>query len=128
MRVRAGVSELAIPLSELDAVIECPPLAPVPSAPPWLVGVGGRKGRVLPVADLGLLLDGHGDRGAASTGDRLLLVESGAHLVAFAVSRILSESLAEPSGGAPQIALRALAARLLKAEAASAFARGAARS
>ncbi len=113
LRVRAGERELCIPLTELDAVIECPPLTRVPAGPAWLVGVAGRKGKLLPVADLGALVS-EGARAPSTPGPRLLLVESGAHLLAFSVDEILSESLDAPPGDAPATALRDLAERLLE--------------
>ncbi|MDX1528407.1 MAG: chemotaxis protein CheW, partial [Gammaproteobacteria bacterium] len=73
-----------MPLSELDAVIECPPITPVPAAPEWLLGVAAYKGAPLSVIDLAAAC---GERAppAPAGGKRLLLVEAGRHRVAFSV-------------------------------------------
>lgn len=101
-----------MPLSELDAVIECPPITPVPAAPGWLLGVAAYKGAPLSVIDLAAAC-GEREPAALTAGERLLLVEAGRHRVAFSVDAIVSQT-AEPSpGDGSEIALRALAARLL---------------
>ena len=112
LRVRSRDQDRTVPLSELDAVIECPPITPVPAAPEWLLGVAAYKGAPLSVIDLAAAC---GECGSASPAGskRLLLVEAGRHRVGFSVDAIVSNS-AEPSpGDGSEIALRALAVRLL---------------
>ncbi len=112
LRVRSRNQDRTVPLSELDAVIECPPITPVPAAPGWLLGVATYKGAPLSVIDLAAAC-GERAPAAAAGGKRLLLVEAGRHRVAFSVDAIVSHA-AEPSpGDGSEIALRALAARLL---------------
>lgn len=114
LRVRNRDRERIVPLSELDAVIECPPVTPVPAAPGWLLGVAAHKGALLSVIDLGTAC---GDPGVGlEPGERLLLVETAAHRLAFSVDAILSESTDAKSGDGAGLALRALASRLLGAE------------
>lgn len=115
LQVRMGDDrDGAIPLSELDAVIECPPVSAVPAAPQWLLGVAAYQGRLLPVVDLAALAGDAGGK-VANPDRRVLLVEAGVHCIAFSVAGIRSEILDELQDDVPQIALRALAARLLGA-------------
>ena len=111
LTVRAGDREWSVALTELDAVIECPPVTVVPAAPRWLIGVAAYEGRLLPVVDLAACLD---QTDAAPPGPRLLLVESGAHRIGFSVAEILSESSPDPAAAITPAGLRALAAELLK--------------
>jgi chemotaxis signal transduction protein len=112
LRVRNRSRNRTVPLSELDAVIDCPPMTSVPAAPEWLLGVAAYKGALLPVVDLAAAC---GDEGHAARepGERLLLVDSGVHRVAFSVDEILSRAPDEIPSDEPTIALRALAAKLL---------------
>ncbi|MDH3414356.1 MAG: chemotaxis protein CheW [Gammaproteobacteria bacterium] len=113
LRVRLSGRNRVVPLTELDAVIDCPALSQVPAAPVWLLGVAGYKGRLLPVVDLATVC---GDAGAMAPtpGRRLLLLESAVHQLAFSVDEILSQTFDEsPGNDSPPIPLRALAAQLL---------------
>lgn len=114
LRVRNRDQIRTVPLTELDALIECPPLTPVPAAPEWLLGVAAYDGALLSVIDLGAAC---GDRGSASRepGERLLLVETGVHRLAFSVDEILSQAVDSTPNDGSVIALRLLAAQLLGA-------------
>ncbi len=112
LRVRNHEQVRTVPLSELDAVIDCPPMSSVPAAPEWLLGVAAYKGALLPVVDLAVAC---GDRvsAASEAGDRLLLVEAGLHRLAFSVDAILSQAPDSMSSDGSAISLRVLAAQLL---------------
>lgn len=57
VKVRVGDDPWALPLDQLAAAErDVPHLAPIPGAPPRLVGLAVRRGRVLPVFDLRALL------------------------------------------------------------------------
>lgn len=114
LRVRTRDRDRAVLLSELDAVIECPPLASVPAAPEWLMGVGAYKGTLLSVVDLATAC-GAPRSAAPDPGARLLLVEIGAHRIAFSVEAILSQTAYSIPRDGSAIALRDIAARLLAA-------------
>ncbi len=114
LRVRSGNQDRTVPLSELDAVIECPPLTPVPAAPAWLLGLAAYKGAPLSVIDLAAAC-GEQEPATPTGGKRLLLVETGRHRVAFSVDAIVSQAAEPIPGDGTEIALRALAARLLGA-------------
>lgn len=112
LRVRNRDRNRVVPLSELDAVIDCPPVTSVPAAPEWLLGVAAYQGALLPVVDLAAACGGDGST-ARKPGERLLLVEFGAHRIAYSVEAILSRSPEPMPNDAPTIALRPLAAKLL---------------
>ena len=112
LRVRNRDRDRTVPLSQLDAVIDRPPMTAVPAAPEWLLGVAAYKGALLPVVDLAAAC---GDEGSAprEPGERLLLVETGVHRVAFSVEAILSHASEPIAGDDSTVALRMLAASLL---------------
>jgi hypothetical protein len=43
----------AIELRSVQEVLPVPPITPVPSGPPWLIGLINRRGELLPVIDTG---------------------------------------------------------------------------
>lgn len=112
LRVRNRDQIRTVPLSELDAVIDCPPMSSVPASPEWLLGVAAYEGALLPVVDLAVAC---GDRVSAASepGERLLLVEAGPHRLAFSVDAILSQTPDAIPGGDSATSLRVLAARLI---------------
>jgi chemotaxis protein histidine kinase CheA len=114
LQVRNRDQIRTVPLTELDALIECPPLTSVPAAPEWLLGVAAYDGALLSVIDLGAAC---GDRGPAARepGERLLLVETGVHRLAFSVDEILSQAVDSTPNDGSVIALRLLAKQLLGA-------------
>lgn len=109
--VRAGSQDFCLWMSEVDAVRDCPPLTPVPGAPAWLMGVGGHRGRLLPVVDLAAAQGGSAMPPKGSIG-KLLMVDIGAHRLAFRVSEVSMEGASVPTGATP-LAIRTVAARLL---------------
>jgi hypothetical protein len=83
----------------------------VPKAPEWLLGVAAHEGALLPVVDLAVAC---GDAGSAGEpGERLLLVETGVHRVAFSVDAILSRDPQPMPDEGSAMGLRRLAAKLL---------------
>ena len=112
LRVRVAAREFRLPLSALAGVADCPRLVRVPSAPAWLIGVGGLHGRLLPVVDLAAAETGR--RPGSTPGPRVLLVEVSGHMVGFSVDDVSVEpESAEPTQGS-ELSIHALAARLLK--------------
>jgi chemotaxis signal transduction protein len=115
VRVRAGGRSYRVAMSELDAVVDCPPLSRVPWGPDWLIGVGGLDGRMISVVDLASA-SGDTSDAAADAGERILVTELGGHLLGFAVTEVTDATdVADAGEVAPQLALRALARCLLKA-------------
>ncbi len=114
LQVRNRDQIRTVPLRELDALIECPPITSVPAAPEWLLGVAAYDGALLSVIDLAAAC-GDGGSAAREPGERLLLVETGVHRVAFSVDEILSQAADSPPNDGSVIALRLLAAQLLGA-------------
>lgn len=55
---RAGTHRLAIPYSRLREVVLVPGLAPLPEAPPWVLGLLNLRGETLPVVDVQARLSG----------------------------------------------------------------------
>ncbi len=115
VRVRAGGRHYRVAMSEVSAVVDCPPLSAVPWGPDWLIGVGALDGRVIPVVDLASA-SGDTSDAAADAGERILVTELGGHLLGFAVTEVTDATdVADAGEVAPQLALRALARCLLKA-------------
>lgn len=112
LRVRDRDAERNVPLTELDGVIECPPVTPVPAAPAWLLGVATHKGSLMPIVDLSAAC-GEAQTHSRRPADRLLLVETGIHRIAFSVDAILSQGPETAADHIPTVKLRALSAHLI---------------
>ena len=56
IQLRAGGEPLAVPVSETQGIVRCPPIVPLPSRIPELSGVVAIRGEVVPVFDLAALL------------------------------------------------------------------------
>ena len=112
LRVRVDAREFSLPLSALAGVADCPALVRVPAAPPWLIGVGGLHGRLLPVVDLVAVESGRS--ATATPGPRILLVDVGGHVIGFSVNDVVVESDEIAAEDDSDLAIHALAARLLR--------------
>ncbi len=89
IHVRVGNAFFGLPLAAIREVALLGPLTRLPGrAPGALLGVMNLRGRVVLVADLGLVLGGEpAHRGAAS--ERVLVVDEGRRDVALLVSEVL---------------------------------------
>ena len=67
--VRLGADPYAIRLSEIAGLVADKPVTRLPSRVPWLIGLAGFRGAILPVFDLALLL-GY----SAAAGSRWLVI------------------------------------------------------
>lgn len=115
LTVRSKGRDRPVPLSELDAIIDCPPISSVPAAPRWLLGVAAYRGALLSVVDLATAC-GDSTETDDKAGDRLLLVESGIQRIGFSVDAILNNERDDHGVNGTPLALRALAAKLLSSE------------
>ncbi len=77
---------VALPVETVLAVYEAVPIIPLPCTPPFIAGIANIRGHILPVLDLGALLEA----GSQSAGDTaaLVVVSSGELSVAFRVEQI----------------------------------------
>ncbi len=85
-----GEEELALPMSAVREIVRMLPLAPVPRAPAYLLGLANLRGRVLPVLDLRRLMGAEPRAPSACT--RVLVLEhrgSRLGLMVDAVRRVL---------------------------------------
>ncbi len=78
-------------------VAECPPVAALPMAPPWLVGVAVHKGEALPLVDLDAVLAGREAR-APGPRSRMLVTHGGGCRVAFVVDDVDADDGREDAG------------------------------
>ncbi len=101
---KAGGLQLAVPSKHVREVIRVGPITPLPRVAPFVLGVCGHRGEILPVVDLLRLLE----RGSTALGERtrLFVGVSDAFTVAWACDGTLglrrvqpAELRAPPSGG-----------------------------
>jgi twitching motility protein PilI len=64
--IRIGELKLLVPLDATSEVLEMPPLYRLPGAPPGIVGLANRHGRVVPVMDLSVFFEKPFDRAGRS--------------------------------------------------------------
>lgn len=83
--VRSRARICAIPLAHVSETLRCLPVQPVPSGPPFVLGVSILRGEPVPVVDLGRLL------GLSEVPDlrRLVSLRVGERRVALAVEEVL---------------------------------------
>ena len=93
-----GSNRHAVDLTVVAKVIPISPITPVPVAPAALLGAMNVGGKVVPVLDLGLLLDQ--PSASPTQGDESLLLHAGGYEAVGVVGRILDvRSIAEPDAG-----------------------------
>lgn len=73
VRVHLGRERYAVPIANVREVADVGEVAPVPGAPPAVLGVRNLRGQVLPVIDLAAVL------GVTTDGPRRLLVAEDGH-------------------------------------------------
>jgi chemotaxis-related protein WspB len=72
LSLKAGANRYAIDVARIIELVPRVQLRVIPHAPPFLAGLLGYRGNVIPVIDLGLLLDSEPSRDCLST--RIILV------------------------------------------------------
>src|SRR5580698_4666195 len=72
LTLKAGANHYAIDVARVIELVPRVELRTIPHAPPFLAGLLGYRGKVIPVIDLGLLLDSEPSRDCLST--RIILV------------------------------------------------------
>lgn len=97
--VRIGGRRVALPASEVEAVVELEGITPVPGAVPHLAGLSALRSRVLTVIDsrtsLGLPPD------SATRAEEAVVVPSGGHTYAILVEQV--EDVVEAAGAPVQV-------------------------
>ena len=101
---RLGELRLAVPSENVREVIRSGPLTPLPRAPPFILGVCGHRGEVLPVLDL-LRFLGKGESRAHARA-RLFVGTAGTYVTGVVADTVvglkrlpLAEILPPPLGG-----------------------------
>ena len=93
-----GSTRHAVDLTVVAKVIPISPITPVPAAPAAMLGAMNVGGKVVPVLDLGLLLDQPST--SPTQGDESLLLRTCGYEVVGVVGRILDvRSISEPDAG-----------------------------
>lgn len=85
LHITANGEAYGVPLRQLLSVEPMARVVPLPNAPPWLLGVTYRQGRVYSVADLNALLDPEAPPTPSNESARLLIVADQELAVALAV-------------------------------------------
>jgi purine-binding chemotaxis protein CheW len=101
---RVGELQLGVPSENVREVVRAGPLTPLPRVPPFVLGVCGHRGEVLPVIDL-LRFLGKGEA-RVSEKTRLFIGTSGTYVTAVIADQILglmripvSDIVPPPLGG-----------------------------
>lgn len=76
-------------LRDVQEVLDCPPLTHVPRTKKWLRGIANVRGRLLPVIDLEVYLDGHEE--SQQGNGRILIVQYGALSAGLLVETVLGQ-------------------------------------
>lgn len=84
--VSMGEQWLLFPQVDLDAVIPCPPVSPIPGTRSFVLGIASWQGVLLPVLS-GVQLCGYPARGATGKGHALVVRRRGFHF-ALAISEL----------------------------------------
>ncbi len=84
VRFRVGSESYALPVAQVLEVADLGRLAPVPGAPPAVLGVRNLRGQVLPVFDLASVLGTeHG-----ATADKLIIAEEAGRRAGLAIDQV----------------------------------------
>lgn len=86
---RVGGRMLASEIGEINELLALPPLASVPGALPWLLGVANVRGNLMPVIDFGRFL--FDERTPLSDRARLLVVHQQGGSVALLVDEVFGQ-------------------------------------
>jgi purine-binding chemotaxis protein CheW len=84
VRFRVGSESYALPVAQVLEVADLGELAPVPGAPPAVLGVRNLRGQVLPVLDLASVL---GTAGGAHA-DKLIITEEAGRRAGLAIDEV----------------------------------------
>jgi purine-binding chemotaxis protein CheW len=84
VRFRVGAENFALPVGQVLEVADVGPLAPVPGAPPSVLGVRNLRGQVLPVIDLATVLGT--PRAEAAT--QLVITEDAGRRAGLAIDQV----------------------------------------
>ena len=93
--VRAGGRLCALPIASVVETMRPLPVAPLPGAPPPVLGVAIVRGEPVPVVDLGALVAGAPQPGEVA---RFVTVRAGGRTAALAVSAVAGVARLDPSG------------------------------
>jgi purine-binding chemotaxis protein CheW len=85
VRFQVGDESFALPVRQVLEVADLGPLAPVPGAPPSVLGVRNLRGQVLPVIDLASVL---GTARANDQATRLVIAEEGGRRAGLAIDAV----------------------------------------
>jgi purine-binding chemotaxis protein CheW len=84
VRFRVGDERFALPVTQVLEVAEVGALAPVPGAPPSVLGVRNLRGQVLPVIDLAAVLG----TARAQEAETLVVTEEAGRRAGFAIDEV----------------------------------------
>jgi purine-binding chemotaxis protein CheW len=84
VRFRVGDENFALPVGQVLEVAELGPVAPVPGAPPSVLGVRNLRGQVLPVIDLAAVLG----TAHATPAEKLVITEEGGRRAGLAIDQV----------------------------------------
>jgi purine-binding chemotaxis protein CheW len=84
VRFRVGDESFALPVTQVLEVAEVGALAPVPGAPPSVLGVRNLRGQVLPVIDLAAVLG----TARAQEAETLVVTEEAGRRAGFAIDEV----------------------------------------
>ena len=88
VRFRVGDENFALPVGQVLEVADLGQLAPVPGAPPAVLGVRNLRGHVLPVIDLAVVLG----TAHARPGVRLVIAEEAGRRAGLAIDQVYGRS------------------------------------
>ena len=86
---RVGTRLLASEIGEINELLALPPLAAIPGAQPWLLGIANVRGNLMPVIDFARYL--FDQRTAVTDRTRLLVVRQGGGNVALLVDEVFGQ-------------------------------------
>jgi purine-binding chemotaxis protein CheW len=84
VRFRLGDESFALPVAQVLEVADLGALAPVPGAPPSVLGVRNLRGQVLPVIDLATVLG----TARAQEAEKLVITEEAGRRAGFAIDEV----------------------------------------
>ncbi len=87
LEVEVSDERYGLPVECVAEILRPRPITPVPRTPPWVLGIAGLRGVVLPVVDLALRLGL--EPGLESRHQRVVVVRDGEDLLGFRVDRVM---------------------------------------
>jgi purine-binding chemotaxis protein CheW len=84
VRFRVGAENFALPVTQVLEVAELGELAPVPGAPPSVLGVRNLRGQVLPVIDLATVLG----TARSTRAEKLVITEEAGRRAGHAIDQV----------------------------------------